>query len=476
MSYRLSLILKLVLLTAGVLLVTFFGTYQLLERSQEADLQQLMLKQARSLAQQILHTRAWVSQHQGVYVLKTPETVTNPLLYHVGPGKVRPEIIDRDGLVYTLKNHSLVTEELSKRASKAGLVDYHLTSLNPLNPNNAPDAFEQAGLAAFAQGAKEVSEVHRIEEVTFFRYMVPLRVDAKCLECHGVQGYKIGDIRGGLSLEVPMGHEVALFTAKRRAVVYVGCLITLLVLAALAFMSYRMIIQPIRKLRAFAVKEMGSGATLAEELLRRHDEIGELSRTLQESSGEIHAYREQLENLVVERTRELEAAKEQLDLLSRTDPLTGLANRRHLELEGEKLLSLSQRHREYTAVLMLDLDHFKRCNDTYGHEVGDQVLMHVAGILRSTTRPYDLLVRYGGEEFLLLMPMTDPQESVTAAERLREQLERYPLEVNGQPLVVTASIGLYVDRFTDLHLAISLADTALYRAKTQGRNRVCVAT
>jgi diguanylate cyclase (GGDEF)-like protein len=173
---------------------------------------------------------------------------------------------------------------------------------------------------------------------------------------------------------------------------------------------------------------------------------------------------------------ELDLARETLDELTRTDHLTGLFNRRHLEMEAPKMIALSERENSSTAVLMVDIDHFKNVNDTKGHEAGDAALLHLAMIIHKAVRSYDLVVRYGGEEFLMLLPMTATQEAMEVAERVRCTIQDSPLVFNNEKLSVTVSIGIYVaDRIDDIQDAISRADEALYKAKNSGRNRVCLA-
>jgi diguanylate cyclase (GGDEF)-like protein len=174
--------------------------------------------------------------------------------------------------------------------------------------------------------------------------------------------------------------------------------------------------------------------------------------------------------------RKLNQAHETLEELTRTDHLTGLFNRRHLELEAPKLISLSKRKNSSTAVVMIDIDHFKKINDTAGHEAGDSVLVELAQILHNAVRPYDLLVRYGGEEFLVLLPLSSSQEAIEFAERIRRTVQDTPINVNLEEFSLTVSIGVYVaEQIPNLQEAIAYADGALYKAKNNGRNQICQA-
>ncbi|NJC72410.1 diguanylate cyclase [Planosporangium thailandense] len=163
----------------------------------------------------------------------------------------------------------------------------------------------------------------------------------------------------------------------------------------------------------------------------------------------------------------------QVRRMATIDGLTGLYNRNHFFAEAGRLLQVAQRHQRPAAVIMLDVDHFKRINDTYGHPVGDEVIRTVAARLRESVRDSDLVGRYGGEEFVLVTPETGAA-AAGLAERLREAVGGRPVETDAGPLTVTISVGMaHVDRGEDdLSELLGRADTALYAAKQKGRNRV----
>jgi len=159
--------------------------------------------------------------------------------------------------------------------------------------------------------------------------------------------------------------------------------------------------------------------------------------------------------------------------LARRDGLTGLLNRTALMDDGRGQLAQCQLRRLPFAVLLLDLDHFKRVNDTHGHQAGDAVLHHMARTLQRNLRGRDsLLGRYGGEEFVLLLPATSLEQAQALAERLRAALEACPLDSDIGPIAVTTSIGVAADVDATLERLLARADAALYRAKAAGRNRV----
>ena len=160
------------------------------------------------------------------------------------------------------------------------------------------------------------------------------------------------------------------------------------------------------------------------------------------------------------------------------DPLTGLGNRRHFERRCMELLSALESEAAPLAVVMLDVDHFKRINDTHGHGVGDSVLIALADLLRKSTRPGDVLVRYGGEEFLILLPRLGPTNARAVCERLREHVAAHEgccSEVRDLRFTVSLGVATAAAPPFDIGRLLEAADQALYRAKSEGRNRLCLA-
>jgi diguanylate cyclase (GGDEF)-like protein len=174
-------------------------------------------------------------------------------------------------------------------------------------------------------------------------------------------------------------------------------------------------------------------------------------------------------------------ASDRLRVEASTDPLTGLANRQHLGPKISELVSAARRYDRPLACLMIDLDHFKAVNDTYGHPAGDAVLAEVAHRLQRAMRASDTLIRYGGEEFLILAPETDAEGAVTLGEKLCDAVSEKPIVYGSADTSVEislrASIGAAVldDGMYDGALLVAAADRALYEAKEQGRDRVVLA-
>lgn len=159
--------------------------------------------------------------------------------------------------------------------------------------------------------------------------------------------------------------------------------------------------------------------------------------------------------------------------MARTDALTGALNRRAFDDEMQRRVSEYQRYRTPVSLLLFDIDHFKKFNDTYGHQTGDDVLCHVACTLSMVMRDVDLACRYGGEEFAIILPATDAKGAVLAAERARTAIERMVVESSGQQLKVTISGGIAeVVPNEDLDALVARADQGLYASKKAGRNCV----
>ena len=158
------------------------------------------------------------------------------------------------------------------------------------------------------------------------------------------------------------------------------------------------------------------------------------------------------------------------------DPLTGSQNRRAMASILQREIASARRDDEPLSVAMVDIDHFKKINDTFGHAGGDAALVHITQVARSTLRGHDAFVRYGGEEFLLVLPDTGTAGAVYVAGRLQQMLARTPFSLHGQEVEITFSAGVatLLDADTEAML-VQRADGALYQAKKAGRNRVVAA-
>jgi diguanylate cyclase (GGDEF)-like protein len=219
------------------------------------------------------------------------------------------------------------------------------------------------------------------------------------------------------------------------------------------------------------------GMPFAEEERRLLNEIFEVIRMAEESDAK---YRELEDRMILLQRENLELVvrNRTLNEVSSRDTLTGLYNRWYVLEKIDSEINRALRHGSPMALLMLDIDHFKNVNDTYGHGVGDQVLQWVGRTLKESCRVYDVAARYGGEEFCIVLPETPTGNTTVAAERIRQRLQQSPVTVGSVEVSVTASFGIAgVDSAPDEGILspaalIDRADRALYTAKHRGRNRV----
>ncbi len=395
-----AIILVLIATLAGIFLGLAMRTRTLLHES--------ILSQARSHFQSIVLTRAWNAGHGGVYVLKKEGVESNPYLKN-------PDIVSTTGQTYTMKNPALMTREISQLAGIETGMSFRITSLKPLNPNNQADPFEEEALRAFESGKREAYRFTALKESPVFRYMAPLQVKSDCLACHGQQDYQVGDIRGGISVTIPVQklHE-----------------------------------QLQRNMVAIGLAGIGVALVLV------------ISVTL----------------LVVRLVRQLNQARATVEKLAISDDLTSIYNRRYGLERMATEIGKAQRINQPLCCLMIDIDHFKQINDSYGHDAGDRVLIKVAAELRKALRRYDLLFRYGGEEFVIIFPALDLADAQRGAERLRQHCAALRVPVNGdaRQIQVLLSGGLTTlsGAEDNCETLLKRADEALYLAKNNGRNRI----
>lgn len=367
--------------------------------------------EARAFFAEIVKTRHWIIKQEGVYVKKRSGMRVDPLLAAI-PG-LKPSITDETGATYLLRNHAAITKMISAMATEERLFGLNITSLTPLNSLNEPDKFERGALESFEEGNKETTGFEKTPSGTLFRYMAPLVTEETCLKCHGPQGYAVGDIRGGISISIPAEHVLQEVNETR---VYI--LISAMVLLALFF-----------SVIIYIAKRF----------------INDLDRS-----------------------------EKKLVVLATTDPLTGLLNRREGERRFQQEMERSLREKRPLSVLIFDIDLFKQINDNFGHQAGDEAIKKVADILVVILRGYDIICRYGGEEYLVVLPAAPLERAVEIAERIRQAiLEAVVLTKKDKEIRMTISSGVSALRADDsLDSLVYRADNALFIAKEEGRNRV----
>jgi len=235
----------------------------------------------------------------------------------------------------------------------------------------------------------------------------------------------------------------------------------------------RVVIRPVRVLE-HSVRRMGEGHLSTRVPALPGREMAELSDIVNRMASALQSERENLEHTVAERTRELSEANARLERLAVTDGLTGLFNHRRFQEALHSELLRCERHKRPLAVLMLDVDYFKKVNDSMGHPAGDELLRRLAQVLGADLRQTDLISRYGGEEFAVLLPETTKAEAMQVAERMRESVEVKINDGNAWTQRITVSVGVatFPEDGATAETVLEAADQALYVAKRQGRNKV----
>ena len=209
--------------------------------------------------------------------------------------------------------------------------------------------------------------------------------------------------------------------------------------------------------------KMGSTENeILESMSHLNNELSDMSRQLSKANRELN-----------KKNQELEWANEKITRISRTDYLTGLSNRSYFQERLKEIFALTKRHGLEFTILLADLDHFKRINDTYGHDMGDKVLQAFGTLLANECRTEDLPARYGGEEFILVFPKTHASGVITFYERIRRELIHSDLLPDSDFVTFSAGITEYEEGGTEISL-LKKADDALYEAKKNGRDRYVI--
>lgn len=204
--------------------------------------------------------------------------------------------------------------------------------------------------------------------------------------------------------------------------------------------------------------------------------VVEKNLTLAKIKRENESLREELEKALGalrDKNRQLQSSLQRMEEMAATDPLTGLYNRRHFSRLLEQLFAETQRYEKDLACVMIDLDGYKQLNDTYGHQMGDQLLVLAGKVIQANMRRMDVAARYGGDEFVLLLPHADGSEAAKVAQRIREEFKASSAAMLKRERGVTMSAGvasLRTHRPTHADQLVALADAALYKAKEAGRN------
>jgi len=276
----------------GTILVFSFATILLfVARLQHRLILTQAKQQARMLTQQIMLTRQWIADHQGLFIVMTNKDRPNPFLDHA---VLRTE----DGTVFVKRNPAMVTRELSEYASRSGFCWFRVTSLRPINPANEPDEFEKRSLQLFEKGAREHYEIIQGEQGKILRYISALTVRQGCLNCHARHGYRLGDIRGGLSISIPITWADQTIARNNRSILYFGLVSVSLVVLVLCVLFHHLVSKPLGEL-AQAMDAYPKqrdlhlpGAAGDDEIARLSQRFLSLCQRLEESQQALHMAQE----------------------------------------------------------------------------------------------------------------------------------------------------------------------------------------
>lgn len=389
--------------------------------------EKVLFQQASTLFNNLVTIRKWSSDHGAIYVKAHDGLEPNPYL-------VDNHTYTKDNELLIKINPAWMTRQISELSNTKENYSFKITSLEPINPKNTPDDFELRALEYLKINKNE--KFYTNLEENKYNLLGSLKVEPSCLHCHNTQNYKVGDVIGGLRVSVPVDNyneNIEILDSKTNLL----HLITL-------FTSVIFII-----LITFAI----------DSIYTREFNFLRLNKTL--------------ENKVNQRTKELRKANKKLLEISNIDYLTNISNRRCFFEIGIKSFYLAKIEKTNLSIICIDIDLFKKINDTYGHNIGDEILKLIANTMNKYIRKSDILARTGGEEFSILLNNTDENNAFTLAEKIRLEVEKLNYSDNNIDVKVTISLGISQLREEDENLdsIIIRADKALYTAKKTNRNR-----
>ena len=387
----------------------------------------ILFQQSSTLFNNIVTMRKWSSDHGAVYVKAHEGIEPNPYLEN-------NHTYTKDNELLIKINPAWMTRQLSEMSNKTENYYFKITSLNPVNPVNTPDEFEKKALDDLEKNKDK--KFYTNMEKDKYNLLGSLKVEPSCLECHAHQNYKLGDVIGGLRVSVPIDNytqNIEILESKT------NFLFTITILTSFIFIF----------IIIFTINSIYS----------REISITKLNKTL--------------ERKVSIRTKELRDANKKLIEISIKDYLTNIPNRRHFFEIGTKSLHIAKRENSDLSVICIDIDLFKNINDTYGHNIGDEILKLVSSNMNKYIRKSDVIARIGGEEFSILLNNTNEENAYLLAEKIRTQIESSIYKNDKIEIKTTISLGISQLRAEDddLDSIIIRADKALYEAKNTGRNK-----
>lgn len=394
----------------------------------------MLFQEAYSQYKSILVTRQWNSDHNSVYVKQTSKIKPNPYLKD-------NQLLTSNNEVMVRINPAWMTRQISELLNEDSNYMYKITSLSPINPDNKADKFETKALLHFEKNKDETFYTNFANNK--YNFMGALKITESCLACHAEHGYKIGDIRGGIRISIPLDNynkSIESINNKSNSL-YLITIVLSIVFFGILFYALKII-------------------------SKRQKEINNLNNNLEEK--------------VIDRTTKLEKKSEELKItneklleLSRIDFLTKIANRRHFFDFSKQIFSSLHRNNNTLSIVMIDVDNFKSINDTYGHSIGDLALIKLAELLKHSIRKSDFCARMGGEEFVIILNNSDIKNAYVFCEKIRKKIKENTFILDEHKINITISIGVeeYNKEHKSINDIINNADKALYEAKSLGRDQ-----
>ena len=499
----------------------------------------ILVKQAQTHFKDQINNRKWNASYGAVYANPKENQKPNPYL--------------KNNTLKTKYNTTLIkinpawmTRQLSEMSDDKNF-HFKITSLRPINKINTPDEFEKKALKYIEKNsAKEYYEVVKNGD---FRYMGALITTQSCIPCHKHQGYKVGDIRGGISINLNTKNYEEIVSSIKEEVFQLRVVLFILLISITALiykqlksneklqetidkrtqeiLQTKILLQEVldsdlsflmvsdEKEIILANKTMLNffNVSSLNDFKKNHKHISDIFvhvddkdflstyigeehwidylqreqhnrqlKVLMRFDGQNRYFKPHTKEIIIENkklniiifdeiTKELEHIKVLKDKASR-DSLTKLFNRGKFDDVLTQEISLANTAQTPLSVIFLDIDHFKAVNDTYGHNIGDSVLVELAKVLTETTRNGDFIARWGGEEFIITLQSTTVLRASVIAEKIRENVEQYNFLIGGNQ---TISLGVSEYIFNESKESLlKRVDNALYEAKDKGRNRVVI--
>ncbi len=530
---------KYILLYTAFILLSW-GMFVLTDtmRSKNIDFQKsILIKQAQTHFQDQVNNRKWSASYGSVYAKPKEGQKPNPYLKN-------NTLKTKDNQTLIKINPAWMTRQLSEMSDDKNF-HFKITSLKPINKTNTPDEFEKRALTYIEQNSAK--EYYEVEKNSDFRYMGALVTIKSCIPCHEHQGYKVGDIRGGISINLNSDNYEEIVSYIKEKVLHLRVVLFILLLSITALiykqlksneklqekiinrtkeiLQTKLLLQEVldsdlsflmvsdEKEIILANKTMLDffNVSSLDEFKKNHEHISDVFaqvdnedflstyindehwinylhkeqdkrqlKVLMRFDGQDRYFKPHTKEIVIENrklniiifdeiTKELERIRILKDKASK-DSLTKLFNRGKFDDVLSQEISLANTTQAPLSIIFLDIDHFKAVNDTYGHDIGDSVLVELAEILTKTTRNGDFIARWGGEEFIITLQSTTALRASDIAEKIRETVESYSFTHGGNQAI---SLGVSEYIFDESKESLlKRVDEALYKAKDSGRNRV----